>query len=88
MVEHDIPHQPTDAAVELLAELGYDREYGARPLKRIIQQKVEDALSDALLGGEVEDGDLVILDIEMGEDAPDIIIKRGESEEEELGTPA
>ncbi|MBT3240547.1 MAG: ATP-dependent Clp protease ATP-binding subunit [Chloroflexi bacterium] len=88
LVEHDIRLQPTDAAVELLAELGYDREYGARPLKRIIQQKVEDALSDALLGGEVEDGDLVILDIEMGEDAPDIIIKRGESEEEELGTPA
>ncbi len=89
LVEHEIRLQPTDAAVELLAELGYDREYGARPLKRIIQQKVEDALSDALLGGEIEDGDLVILDTEMGEDAPDIIIKRAESEEEgEVAAPA
>ena len=33
------------------------REYGARPLKRIIQQKVEDALSDALLSGDIADGD-------------------------------
>jgi len=61
--EHDIVISPTQAALELLAELGYDAEMGARPLKRVIQQKVEDALSDALLAGEFEDGDTIIVDV-------------------------
>ncbi len=61
--EHDIIINPTPAALELLAELGYDAEMGARPLKRVIQQKVEDALSDALLAGEFEDGDTIIVDV-------------------------
>jgi ATP-dependent Clp protease ATP-binding subunit ClpC len=46
-----------------LAELGYDPEFGARPLKRVIQQKVEDSLSDALLSGEFQDGDTIIVDV-------------------------
>jgi ATP-dependent Clp protease ATP-binding subunit ClpC len=54
---------PAPAALELLAKLGYDPEMGARPLKRIIQQKVEDALSDALLSGEFEDGDTIVVDV-------------------------
>ena len=37
--------------------MGYDPEMGARPLKRVIQQKIEDSLSDAMLAGEFEDGD-------------------------------
>jgi ATP-dependent Clp protease ATP-binding subunit ClpC len=61
--EHDIVINPAPAALELLAKLGYDPEMGARPLKRIIQQKVEDALSDALLSGEFEDGDTIVVDV-------------------------
>ncbi len=78
--EHDITLIPTDAAVDLLAELGFEREYGARPLKRVIQQKVEDALSDALLSGVIEDGDTVLIDTVMAEDQPEIVIRRGEDE--------
>jgi ATP-dependent Clp protease ATP-binding subunit ClpC len=65
--EHEIVINTTPAALELLAEQGYDPEMGARPLKRVIQQKVEDALSDALLAGEFEDGDTIIVDVVDGE---------------------
>jgi ATP-dependent Clp protease ATP-binding subunit ClpC len=61
--EHDIVINPTPEALDLLAELGFDAEMGARPLKRIIQQKVEDTLSDALLSGEFEDGDTIVVDV-------------------------
>jgi ATP-dependent Clp protease ATP-binding subunit ClpA len=68
----------TPASVDLLAELGYDPDMGARPLKRVIQQKVEDPLSDALLSGRFDDGDTVVVDVEEGE----IILRRGETETE------
>jgi ATP-dependent Clp protease ATP-binding subunit ClpC len=71
---------PSDEALDLLAERGYEREYGARPLKRVIQQTVEDALSDAMLSGEIEDGDTVLVETEMGEDELEIILRRGEGE--------
>ncbi len=61
--EHSIVINITPAALDLIAEQGYDPEMGARPLKRVIQQKVEDRLSDALLSGEVEDGDTVAVDV-------------------------
>ncbi len=79
LTENDITLIPTEEALDLLAERGYEREYGARPLKRIIQQLVEDALSDALLSGEIEDGDTVEIATEMGEDAPEIILRRVEN---------
>jgi ATP-dependent Clp protease ATP-binding subunit ClpC len=78
--EHEITLVPAEEALDLLAERGYDREYGARPLKRVIQQTVEDALSDALLSGEIEDGDTVLIETEMGEEEPEIILRRGEGE--------
>ena len=65
--EHDIVLTSTPAALDLLAEQGYDPEMGARPLKRVIQQKVEDALSDAMLAGEFDDGEAVVVDVEEGE---------------------
>jgi len=60
--EHAIVISTTPAALELLAEMGYDPEMGARPLKRVIQQNIEDTLSDSLLAGEFEDGDTIIVD--------------------------
>jgi ATP-dependent Clp protease ATP-binding subunit ClpC len=86
LVENEITLVPTEDAIERLAEMGYEREYGARPLKRIIQQKVEDALSDALLSGEIKDGDTVLVTTEMGEDEPEIVLRR--SEDEPAVTPA
>ncbi len=46
-----------DAAVELVAKEGFDPVYGARPLRRAIQSNVEDAVAEALLQGEVKEGD-------------------------------
>ena len=67
LVEHEIILTATPDALNLLAEQGYDPDMGARPLRRIIQLKVEDALSDALLAGEYEDGDAIVVDVEDGE---------------------
>jgi ATP-dependent Clp protease ATP-binding subunit ClpC len=72
--ENEITLTATPEAVDNLAESGYDPDMGARPLKRVIQQKVEDPLSDALLSGQFDDGDTVVVDLEDGE----IILKRGE----------
>ena len=60
--EQHIELEVTDAAKEYLAEKGYDRDFGARPLRREIQNEVEDALSEKMLAGEFEPGDLVMID--------------------------
>ena len=54
--DHDLVLTATAEALALLAEQGFDAEFGARPLRRVIQQKVEDPLSDKLLSGEFTDG--------------------------------
>jgi len=81
LLEHDITLTPTEQAVTLLAELGYDREFGVRPLKRVIQQKIEDILSDALLSGEFKDGDSVLIDVEKTDDEPKIVLRRIDTKE-------
>jgi ATP-dependent Clp protease ATP-binding subunit ClpC len=57
----------TDGAARLLAEEGFDPEFGARPLRRTIQRLVENQLSRMVLGGELEEGDRVIVDATDGE---------------------
>ncbi|WP_341360079.1 ATP-dependent chaperone ClpB [Georgenia sp. M64] len=52
----------TDGAREFLALEGYDPAYGARPLRRLVQTEIGDQLARMLLGGEVEDGDTVVVD--------------------------
>ncbi|MFQ3647534.1 MAG: ATP-dependent Clp protease ATP-binding subunit [Anaerolineae bacterium] len=51
LIEHAITLEVTPEAMDWLAEKGYDAEYGARPLRRLIQNEVEDALSDGILAG-------------------------------------
>jgi ATP-dependent Clp protease ATP-binding subunit ClpB len=57
----------TDRAKEKLAELGWDPQYGARPLKRAIQRHVEDPLARQVLAGEVVAGDTIVADAAAGE---------------------
>jgi ATP-dependent Clp protease ATP-binding subunit ClpB len=57
----------TDNARELIANLGYDPTYGARPLRRVIQKQLVDRLSLALLAGEIRTGDTVKVDTREGE---------------------
>ena len=61
--EHDIKLRPTEAALAMIATEGYDPDMGARPIRRVIQQKIEDPLSDALLAHEFNDGDTVLIDV-------------------------
>jgi len=57
----------TDAAKTHLVRVGYDPNYGARPLKRAIQKEVETALAKAMLRGEVKDGQTVVVDFDAQE---------------------
>ncbi len=57
----------TDSARELLANMGYDPTYGARPLRRVIQKQLTDRLALALLQGELREGDAVRVDAVDGE---------------------
>lgn len=57
--------QVTDAAVELLGSLGYDPNYGARPVKRVIQQNVENELAKGILRGEFKEEDTILIDTEV-----------------------
>ncbi|CAN5328564.1 ATP-dependent chaperone ClpB [soil metagenome] len=52
----------TDAAKEWLALTGFDPLYGARPLRRLVQQAIGDKLARSLLAGEIRDGDRVVVD--------------------------
>jgi ATP-dependent Clp protease ATP-binding subunit ClpB len=56
----------TDAAQAYLAEKGYDPEFGARPLKRLIQREVQDPLALKLLSGDIREGDVVEVDAGEG----------------------
>jgi ATP-dependent Clp protease ATP-binding subunit ClpC len=70
--DHEIALTVTPAARSLIAEQGYDPDMGARPLRRVIQNKVEDPLSDALLMGDFENGSTVVVDVADGE----VVLKR------------
>jgi ATP-dependent Clp protease ATP-binding subunit ClpC len=61
--DHNLSLTASPAALAALAEQGYDVEFGARPLRRVIQQKVEDPLSDRLLAGEFVHGDKIEIDL-------------------------
>lgn len=54
----------TENLYDHIAELGYDKQYGARPLRRIITTKIENELSDRILGGEIKSGDFVVINCE------------------------
>ncbi len=76
--ENNITLKATEAAIRLLADEGYDPEMGARPLRRVLQNRIEDRLSDALLAGEFSEGDVIVVDAVDGE----IVLRREE------GSPA
>ncbi|MGI9057563.1 MAG: ATP-dependent chaperone ClpB [Ktedonobacteraceae bacterium] len=56
----------SDAAKDLLANEGYDPQFGARPLKRVIQKEVENRVARAILDGTIRDGDTVEIDVHDG----------------------
>ncbi len=64
LVEKTIKLEVTDAAKNLIGEKGFDPVFGARPLRRTIQDMLEDPLSEALLRGDFQSGDTVLVDCE------------------------
>ena len=80
LAEQDLQLEASPAARELLAREGYSPEYGARPLRRVIQSLVEDPLSDAVLAGTFAPGDTVWVDVEGAE----IVLRK---KEEATGEP-
>ena len=66
LAENDLSIEFTDAALDIIGEEGFDPVYGARPLKRVIQSKIENPLAQKILGGEFASGDRIMADIEDG----------------------
>jgi ATP-dependent Clp protease ATP-binding subunit ClpB len=66
LAERGVTVTLTDAAKQLLGNMGYDPTYGARPLRRVIQKQLTDRLALALLQGEIGEGDTVKVDVADG----------------------
>ncbi len=66
LAERHITLHLSDAAIDFLAREGYDQQFGARPLKRVIQKEVENRLARGLLEGTIRDGDTVEIDEQNG----------------------
>jgi len=64
LAERRLELELTPAAKDLIAERGYDPVFGARPLKRVIQQMVLDPLAYKIIAGEISDGDKVLVDVD------------------------
>jgi ATP-dependent Clp protease ATP-binding subunit ClpC len=84
LIEHAITLEMTDEARSWLAEKGYDPEYGARPLRRLIQNEIEDELSDGILSGRYSLAGIVRATVRDGELALENV---EETDEEELEAP-
>lgn len=85
LIEHAITLELTDEGREWLAEKGYDPEFGARPLRRLIQNEVEDRLSDGILSSEFKLASLVRIGTRDGELVLDAV--EDEAEDAELEAP-
>lgn len=79
LTEYGITLDISSEGRDLMAEMGYDPEMGARPLRRVIQNKVEDRLSDGLLAGEFDEGDRIVI----GDDEGEIKLRKQEEEPED-----
>lgn len=67
IAEMGIKVKMTNKAIDLIAEAGFDPEYGARPIRRAFQSKIENSFSDAILNGSIAAGDSVSIDAKNGE---------------------
>ncbi|GAA2902483.1 ATP-dependent Clp protease ATP-binding subunit [Enterococcus pseudoavium] len=66
MKEHEIKVKITAAAYDVIGKVGFDPEYGARPIRRALQKEIEDRLAEALLSGQIQLGDAVTIGASKG----------------------
>jgi ATP-dependent Clp protease ATP-binding subunit ClpC len=70
----------TDTAKDYIAEKGFDKQYGARPLKRAIQKYIEDALAEEIVNSKLKEGDSIYIDLDEKSDELTIKIEKAEEE--------
>lgn len=73
----------TEEAKNFIAEKGYDKNYGARPLKRAIQKYIEDPMAEEIINSEIHEGDQLLLQLNEAKDSIDISVQQKSSAEEE-----
>ena len=71
----------SDKAKDYISDKGFDKDYGARPLKRAIQKYIEDALAEEIINSKLEEGDSIFMDFDTDKDELIIDIKKGETTE-------
>ncbi len=69
-------------AKDYIAEKGFDKDYGARPLKRAIQKYIEDALAEEIINSQLHEGDTIIMDLDTKSDELTIKIEKSETQTE------
>jgi ATP-dependent Clp protease ATP-binding subunit ClpB len=62
MAKRDLQLEFSEALVEFVAKAGFDPQFGARPLKRVIQREIEDTLAKALLAGDINSSEAIRID--------------------------
>ncbi len=71
--------QLTEKAKDFIGDKGFDKDYGARPLKRAIQKYIEDALAEEIITSNLQEGDTIYMDIEEGKEELSIKIEKPEN---------
>jgi len=72
----------SEKAKDYIADKGFDRKYGARPLKRAIQKYIEDALAEEIVNSTLNEGDTITMDLDEEKNELTIKIKKGKKKEE------
>ena len=72
LVQRGINLEVTEQAKSWIVEKGFDPQFGARPLRRVIQDHVEDKLSDIILSGDLNPGDTAIIDVDESDEGGNI----------------
>ncbi|MFY7757775.1 MAG: hypothetical protein ACOVP9_05200, partial [Flavobacterium stagni] len=68
----------SDKAKAFIADKGFDKQFGARPLKRAIQKYVEDTLAEEIITSKINSGDEIFMDIEDGSDELTVTVQKTE----------
>ena len=74
----------SDKAKDFIADKGFDKKYGARPLKRAIQKYVEDALAEEIVNSKLTEGDTITMDLDEEKSELFVKIRKGSKKEESL----
>ena len=86
MHEQDVNVKITPSAIDVIGKVGFDPEYGARPIRRALQKEVEDRLSEALLSGQIHLGDKVTIGASKGKITLSVKAPKPPKQEKELQT--